>query len=497
MLRENIQTRLKKISPAAGSVDGAKCAFAPSGALGFIDTSSARDGSRGIAFFSDRMFVNTEGTARETAYKSISGIQIISSFEDSFADELSVTGDKFELRISDYSLDKFELKRLLDEFCKEQEQLAEKHAEQAEKYAEIIAQKLAEDAAARIDTAKSVPEKEPEPDWLDEAVLPTESGHPFIEETRVEIPETRSSLPEGYAPAPIPEEKIDWISGNAPRSASAEMSAQPPEKPRPKPPEIMNGVVDRAPIIGAASSSEPKKTETSTAPKKEEPLAEAPTEPDKHAEPTESEMREQIENMPREEMLKFLSDTLSEINAPLSEQAEQPSEDRASVPQTVPSVPEQEAPEPESAPAAPEAPPSKWAKLTEEPIWGDIYIKASKNLRELCESGKLTMEQMEEELKEHLLGAAEAFERITDNENKVPKMMFPKITELKAAAENFDQYFNYGEDIAIRAMFFMLYQMLTYADRIAETPETKDRLNDFFRRFGPAGITLSMLDMRV
>ncbi len=502
MLRENIGARLKKISPAAGSVDGAKCAFAPGGALGFIDTSSARDGSRGIAFFSDRMFVNTEGTARETAYKSIRGIQIISSFEDSFADELSIAGEGFELRLSDYSLDKFELKRLLEELCREREQLAEKHAEQAEKYAEIIAQKLAEDAAAHVDTAESVPEKEPEPDWLDEAVLPTESGHPFIEETRVEIPETRSSLPEGYAPAPIPEEKIDWISGGAPRSASAEMSAQPPEKPRPKPPEIMNGVVDRAPIIGAAGSSDNGKKDAPAAPKKEEALPKKEEEPPK-PELTESEMREQIENMPREEMLRFLSDTLSEINAPLSEQTEptereeQQIEERAGVPQTVPAAPEQETPELESAPAASEAPPSKWEKLTEEPIWGDIYIKASKNLRELCESGKLTMEQMEAELKEHLLGAAEAFERITDNENKVPKMMFPKITELKAAAENFDQYFNYGEDIAIRAMFFMLYQMLTYADRIAETPETKDRLNDFFRRFGPAGITLSMLDMRV
>lgn len=519
MLRENIEQRLKEICPAAESVDGSKCAFAPSGALGFIDTSSARNGSRGIAFFGDRMFVNTDGAVREAAYKSISGIQIISSFEDTFADELSVTGDKLELRISDYSLDKFELKRLLEELCRENEKLSERREEQAEKYAEMIAQKLAgkaevsapaptkeqsekhaemtaqklagkaeENAPAPI---KEQSEKKTEPDWLDDDAT-VEGDRPFIEETVIDIPETRTPLPEGYAPAPIPEEKIDWLSGASPRAASAE---EPPresvsEKPSPKPLQVMNGVVDRAPLFGALNS---KKTETppEEPAEKKEPPAEKPA----AHEPTENEMREQLENMPREEIMKFLSDTLNEINSPFFEQTDEAKSDYGAVLQTVP--PTSEETEPEPAPAAPEAPPSKWAKLTEEPIWGDIYIKASKNLRELCESGKLTMEQMEEELKERLLGAAEAFERITDNESKVPKMMIPKITELKAAAENFDQYFGYGEDIAVRAMFFMLYQMLTYADRIAETPETKDRLNDFFRRFGPAGITLSMLDMRV
>ncbi len=495
MLRENIEQRLRKICPAAGGVESSRCTFAPSGALGFIDTSSTGSGSRGIAFFSDRMFLNMDGKVNEVTYKSISGIQIISSFEDSFADELSVSGDKLELRISDYSLDKFELKRLLDELCKEQEQLSERHAEQAEKYAEIIAQRLAGDTSVSVSAPTDEPrENETSPEQLGDEVAPVESERPFIEETHIDIPKTRVPLPDGYAPAPIPEEKIDWISGSPSRSAGAgildtipELSREtvPPEKPPYKPPEIMNGVVDRAPIVGALNS---KQTQSETREPEKEPPA---------RETSENEMREQIENMPREEIMKFLSDTLSEINTPFFEQTDEPKADYGAVPQTVPPVSEKEEPDPEISPASPEVSPPKREKLTEEPIWGDIYIKASKNLRELCESGKLTMEQMETELKERLLGAAEAFERITDNESKVPKMMIPKITELKAAAENFDQYFNYGEDIAIRAMFFMLYQMLTYADRIAETPETKDRLNDFFRRFGPAGITLSMLDMRV
>ncbi len=136
-------------------------------------------------------------------------------------------------------------------------------------------------------------------------------------------------------------------------------------------------------------------------------------------------------------------------------------------------------------------------QLTVEPFWGDIYIKASRNLRELCENGKLTMAQIETELKEKLLEAAEQFAAVTKDESKIPKSLLPKITELKAAVANTDPYFQVGEDIAVRAMFFMLYQMLSYADRIAETPETKEKLNDFFRRFGAAGISLSMLDVRV
>ena len=75
--------------------------------------------------------------------------------------------------------------------------------------------------------------------------------------------------------------------------------------------------------------------------------------------------------------------------------------------------------------------------------------------------------------------------------------MSERIAELKAASDGIDGYFSLGEDVAARVMFFMLYQMLSYSDRLAELPETKARLNDFFRRWGAAGITLSMLDMRV
>lgn len=521
MLKENIEERCRRISP---TIHGGKsdCAFAPSGAVGFIDTSSLGDGSRGIAFFGNEIYVNTDGAVRQIAYKNISNLRIISSFEDSFADELSVSGDGLELRISDYSLDKFELKCLLDELCKECQ-----NDGQTEKYAEITAQKLAADALAEasehtgINALLALSEKPaqfhkpplPEKIKLDEALdddpIPVEDRSPVIAETVIDIPKQRLPLPENYSPAPIPEESINWISGEkaktplpketeTARDQNHEKESE--ETIRPKPPVIMNGVIDRVPVMGERKPSSSSKSE-------KDPLKAF----ERKNEPSESEIRERIENMSSNEMMSFLSDTLNEINdtsAPFFEQTETPLAKYSSVPQTVPDhgsdadirlsdMSGSSASEAAQESQAPQKLPSKQEKLTVEPIWGDIYIKASKNLRELCESGKLTMEQMESELKTHLINAAEAFEMITDDESKVPKVMIPKITELKAAAADFDRYFGYGEDIAVRAMFFMLYQMLTYADRIEESPETKDRLNDFFRRFGSAGITLSMLDMRV
>lgn len=227
-----------------------------------------------------------------------------------------------------------------------------------------------------------------------------------------------------------------------------------------------------------------------------------------------------IQNMSDEETMQYLAQSLNEINAPpnlppaLYEQNKDPADnlpDATDITDTanaadLPSADGHDKPADEitdlisaaraSQPTAAEVI-DKYAKLTVEPVWGDIYIKASRSLRELCEEGKLSMQAIETELKSHLLNAAEQFMSVTADRTKIPKVLIPKITELKVAANNFEPYFQVGEDIAVRAMFFMLYQMLSYSDRIAETPETKENLNDFFRRFGAAGIMLSMLDMRV
>lgn len=233
---------------------------------------------------------------------------------------------------------------------------------------------------------------------------------------------------------------------------------------------------------------------------------------------TEADERLRIQNMTPEETMQYLAQSLNEINTPpdlppaLYEQNEEPLFEPPPQPQPQPrqtadtgdlggvlssadvgSLSGEKSAVTHKAAATG----GKYDPLTVEPFWGDIYIKASRNLRELCEQGKLSMEQIEEEINERLLSSAEQFMEVTKDKAKVPKVLIPKITELKVAVGNIDPYFQAGEDIAVRAMFFMLYQMLSYSDRIAETPETKENLNDFFRRFGPAGITLSMLDMRV
>lgn len=232
----------------------------------------------------------------------------------------------------------------------------------------------------------------------------------------------------------------------------------------------------------------------------------------------ETSERIRIQNMSPEETMQYLAQSLNEINAPveiaqtLFEENDNPSPEPSPLPQPT-NAPANNADilntmqsesSGQSAVLLAAAVNSenddtkkKYETLTKEPVWGDIYIKASRNLRELCEEGKLTMEQIETELNSRLLEAAQQFSQVTKDKSRIPKVLIPKITELKVAAGNFEPYFQAGEDIAVRAMFFMLYQMLSYADRIAETPETKENLNDFFRRFGAAGIMLSMLDMRV
>lgn len=472
MLKGNIEEQCRRISSDKRGGTSA-CTFAPRGALGFIDTSGAHDGTRGIAFFADRMCVNLDGVIHEIEYKDISGVKIISSFEDAFADELSIAYKNTELRISDYSLDKFELKQLLDGLCTEQRELLARHARQVEEYSELIAQKLADNIQNHI---------------------PEYAEHPVIAEVVVDIPEERLPLPKDYAPAPIPEERIDWISGGAKQNAEEKPPAPiPEEKPAPKRPAVMSGVIDRVPVIGEHKPTYSSKGHEETKPPVTDPTAAF----ERTSEKSDGEFREELENMSSDEMMTFLTETLNDINdtsEPFFEQTENAKAEYSDGAFEQPETSEQKE---EPIAESPAENPHKYKTLTREPIWGDIYIKASKSLRELCEDGKLTMEQIETELKAHLLDAAQAFEEITSNDAKVPKVMMPKITELKAAADNFESYFSCGEDVAVRAMFFMMYQMLSYADRIEESPETKSRLNDFFRRFGPAGIMLSMLDMRV
>lgn len=528
MTRDNIEEQCRRISPNYSS-SGA-CGFVRGGVLCFIDTSQTRSGTRGIAFMREKIILCLDGgSPREIPLSDIKEIRLISSFEDFFADELALVCEDGEVRISDYSLDKLELKRFIETLTAESRSLREQRA-LAEEYAKIIAERLAqstlrEERAPIADAFETVAPQAPELVSVGEATdgenepkddfIP-EEGEPFIRETVIEIPSEKTvAVPEDHEPVPIPEERINWISGSF---------------------YAKNAVTEETPVIAVAESAgkaaaeaprepvvlwERKAEEKPAEPivlysrnEEEAPRSEAPeTTQSGNADGeisddegeiyvlSEGEALTQIQSMSREETLSFLSESLNEINGGNSsphgdvpggenddngervesEQALDIGADLKTISEiSVP--PEQEQDD---------------GKLTEEPIWGDIYIKASRNLRELIESGRLSMEQIETELRDKLLSSARAFAEITADEAKVPKVLMPRITELRSAAGDFEEYFKSGEDIGVRAMFFMLYQMLSYADRIAETPETKERLNDFFRRFGTAGITLSMLDMRV
>lgn len=418
-----------------------ECLFADA-EEGFIDTSAESDGSRGIAFSKRKMMVNFDGTIKIVAYKKIRSIHIIGSLEGAFADELEISGEHSRLRITDFSLDKHILKQIIEGL---REGLTEPIAENNEKK---------------------------EPPATEESSFVSEEKNEVIERADFDdksdnIPENAQNLPENDDILHEYDDKIEWLSG-APDITHDEKI------------EWLSSMTaeEAAPVIPEADFTE------------------------------ETEMREQIGQMSREETLGFLSKTLGEINGGADYFEESAVDDKPFFPTTQTAVIPENAlpPKPiiekiaaQNPPA--EKPPAPVAarengELSKEPIWGDIYIKASKSLRELCENGRLSMDIIEKELRERLLESAKSFADIVKDEQKIPKTLVPKIAELKNAADHFDEYFSHGEDVGVRVMFFMLFQMLCYSDRIAENPETKERLNDFFRRFGTAGITLSMLDAR-
>lgn len=473
MTREKFEALCRECCRQSGL---SECLFADAD-VGFIDTSADCDGSRGIAFSKQKMMVNFDGTVKNVAYCKIRSVQIISSMEDAFADELEISGEHSRLRISDYSIDKLKLKQIIEGLC---EGIEEKTAatvkvkpvaNAVETARETVEQSPAANAAEIPETVEEKAIEKPDEkvaDTVEKAVESPEKVEETVEKIEQKVVETVpaaaeniNELPLGYeseipviAEQPVSEAypvgEIEWLNG----AVKTEEKAVTEEKI-----EWLSGMRDEKP-------------------------SEIPEKPNN----SEAADRELIEQMSREETLDFLSKALSEINdepAPegLPEIAVKPDTNALSVKDFAENLPEEKAP-------------PKNGGLSKEPVWGDIYIKASRSLRELCESGRLSMDVIENELREKLLDSAKAFAQIIADEQKVPKTLLPKIAELKNAAANFDEYFAYGEDVGVRVMFFMLYQMLSYADRIAENPDTKEPLNDFFRRFGTAGITLSMLDVR-
>lgn len=268
------------------------------------------------------------------------------------------------------------------------------------------------------------------------------------------------TIPEEYVPAQIPDERIDWLSdsNDVPPAREYDLTEEP---------SAPNEPVEPTATAESAPSAEPA---AEVQPEFGEEVEEPPVIPEYF-----EEEQEDLSELSHEETISYLLSSLSEINTPAAQE----------------DIPPESGFEEETAQAQPEEP-----HLTEEPISDDIYIKASRKLREFCELGTLTQQGIEAAVKEGLIPAAEAFAAVTA-QIAAPQPLAGRIEELMAASGSMDRYFALGEDVAARVMFFMLYQMLSYSDRLRELPETKERLNDFFRRWGAAGITLSMLDMRI
>lgn len=509
-LRETVDRRGAEIS--AHYASGSYCSFAPAEeTLGFIDTSAKLDKSRGIVFLCDRLRVSGEDVC-QLYYSDITAVEVILSGEDEYADELVIHAHKNGIRIQDCSLNKRALKALIDELRLAVSGMTE----------EALEQECAETTA---EAARHFSE-EPEQSTEQESPAPEERAFAYVE--FIEPPEEAAEPEEPTEQeSPIPEERayayVEFV--NPPEQAAQPDKIAEPEEAEPKRISESENALSEAPTeeipANAPQSAQTLIAERRNTPSVDEILDELDSK-NKPAEPPvvpeEFEPDEDLQDMTHEETLSYLLSSISEINHEASDEdaefdaiapdpavfrrEEQPAPEQGEALAEPPAEPEDkptaEADSPqETAPEPPETPQAPASLLTIEPLSDDIYIKASRKLREFCDEGRLSRGQITAALKDNLICAAEAFAEITAAADNIPEGIAPKIAELRAASDSLPSYFALGEDVAERVMFFMMYQMLSYSDRIAETPETKERLNDFFRRYGPSGITLSMLDMRI
>lgn len=438
------------------------CDFAPPDeTVGVIDVSAAGNGSRGIAFLTDGMVVKLDGEPRRIAYEDIRVMETLPSYETPFEDELMISSPAGDIRISDCSMNKFFLRQLISNMSRISHRMSDRDREALE-------QMLTSDALDHYaEQLFSQPEKLTQPAKPSERV-----------EAAAAVPEIAAAKKAALSaaepkPLDIPEENIEWLSSPILSSSSH---------------------ADEKGAVNAANSDN-----TESQPR--EPVLTAAV----------SRMEEpDIEDMSREETMNYLLDSIAEINSPVESAA------KPSVPSKLSEPSEQSEPEKhqaESQPVQPVQPvtPVQSAQpaetpipatvtvtavpqLTREPESPDIYIHASRSIRALIEDGRLTMEQVNTAVREQLVEASEVYSGLDIASAQLPAAVKKHARQLDYAADHLTEYFTLGEDIAARVMFFMLYQMLSYTDRIVQTDVTKQRLNYFFVRFGAAGMVLSMLD---
>ncbi len=507
-LRDTIRDFGKKITPNFRDIR--YCRFAPPAeTAGVIDVSSAGDGSRGIAFLTDRLIVKLDGNARQMYYKDIRVMEILPSYETPFEDELLLDAKSGEIRISDCSMNKFFLRQLISNVSRITATMRE--SERAELLSQLAAEAReycpdmpAVSNVSNVSNAPGAPAPEPVrtavPTYAESEISPSAPAMPEAPDnpaTDTEpLPEAAAAVQEiaaakkaalaaaqNTSPIEITEEKIEWISGKSGKSDKSENTVKAEIDKIDKSDETI--IVPEAPAPASAETPVSEKL-PQTVP----------------AEAREAEESD-VSDLSHDQTISYLLDSIAEINsAPEQPAAPEISPERSEQqgqqrqPETV-SVPQPEvSPElPKQEEAPEEDPPKEPAPaLTKEPESTDIYILASRRIREICEEGRLTMEQVNTAVKEQLVPAAEIYSRLDVENAPLPPAVKGRARQLTAAADRLTEYFALGEDVAARVMFFMLYQMLSYTDRIVQSDETKQALNYFFVRFGPAGIILSMLE---
>lgn len=461
------------------------CTFAPpEETAGVIDLSYSGDGSRGIAFLADRLVVKLETDARQVYYRDIRVTEILPSYETPFEDELVISSRGGDIRISDCSLNKFFLRQLISTVCRMSNTMKESDRE-------ALSQQLTAEA---MEYFAGTAERERVPVPIGAAAAVQE----IAAAKKAALAEAKPNNPIN-----ISEEKIEWLSGKRTERRSSAERQSPAEQENAEKAERPG----KSEQVGQSEQIERiERVEQPERPEQRSEQAER-VEPEKLKRPVGSasdEPEEPLEDMTREQTMSYLLDSIAEINSEVPEEEPAPAVkaepaspaevrpveaavDAPAAPVNAPVIPEvREASENVPVPSAP--------ALTREPDSHDIYIQASRKIRELCEDGRLTMAQVDSAVREQLVGASEIYSGLDPENSALPPAVKKRAAQLEAAADRLTDYFALGEDIAARVMFFMLYQMLSYSDRILQTDESKQRLNYFFVRFGAAGMILSMLD---
>lgn len=438
------------------------CDFAPPDeTVGVIDVSASGNGSRGIAFLIDSMIVKLDGAARRIDYRDIRVMETLPSYETPFEDELLIASPAGDIRISDCSMNKFFLRQLISNMSRISLRMTDSDRE-------ALNEVLTSDA---LDHYAEQLFSEPEPPRTEVRVEAAAAVPEIARAKKAALADLQPKLID------IPEE-VEWLStphvSRQSETLNPAESEEPEKTPAPEPqnqPERLDQADPVTPAAEPVSLTEPRQRD------------------------------EDISDMSHEETMSYLLDSIAEINStPEPENAAQPVESPAA-----PAQPEEsravsgepakteavqsetsEPPEPVEIPAIP--------PLTKEPNSPDIYIQASSRIRGLIEDGRLTMEQVSTAVREQLVEASEVYSGLDIENAQLPEAVKKRARQLDSAADRLPEYFTLGEDIAARVMFFMLYQMLSYTDRVVQSDMTKQKLNYFFVRFGAAGMVLSMLD---